>query len=1286
MKRTFAILLSAILLATAIVPLGLTASAANKAPTVIPAIRQWTGSSGSFAPNASTVLVNKNSSPAISKVSGFFEEMLGLKLTTSATADGNNEIVFTKDASLQSQVGKEGYTLTATTSKIEIKAPTDTGLLYGGITVVQSLTADGAFPCGSAVDYPEYEIRSGLIDVGRAWMPLDYVEEITRYMAYFKMNEIHVHINDDGKNYYSGFRLESDIKGLASKDGYYTKDEYRAYQKKMLEYGVTVITEIDTPFHASCYANAENPPPYLPDNYRCLDIRPEKFDETVAFVKKLLAEYMTGDDPVFVNKIVHIGTDEYPREYSEDMRRYTDTLIDYVNSLGYTPRFWGALGPNGFQGTTPISENAQMNFWDWRISGVEETLASDYDIINTLNEALYVVPTFGNYDRFNLKNLYNKWQVNYFNIDGTYQIDADDDRLLGACFGMWNDWHTEYIGITRFDIFDRLRGMVCLTAEKTWLGLATKNISADDFIARYEKLSLRAGDADPGRHSVPKEGLSVDFEGTLPEYVTLNGGKIENGAFVLDGTSYLSLTPDAIGFPNTLEFDIFLEEATTAPLFAGDGITISSNIDGKGNFGFKTEFYTFTYDYRLPTGVKTNIRLTSDINKATLIVNGRSYEPKRAVPYTSAELVLATLTAPLSEIGKGVKGYIDNIKVTPKVANENVALGAKATASSLEVNDGRFTADLAVDGDDSPASRLSFGRDSDEQWLLLDLGTSYSISEFEISFNEHVPSYEILVSEDGTTFTSVYKLTGGQNGGEATDKITLSSAVDAQYIKYVQLQRWDHPQWGKYSGGIKEFRAFSLGETNVSDSIVHGKEHFGAHKRSEYFADLTDGKVKDSISFVNEDWFGFYYHHSLTNEQNVNERNSNAPNGIGTIGFDLGGSYALSQVRVHTFLGNYAGISVPDSIALEISSDGETYTEVMRQDFEAVDANGANARAVDWVYFSFAAPESAKFVRLKFDLRDSATSVFINEIEVFGVEEKPEEPKGENVALGKDYEGGKASSAGGYTANLTDGVASDEEKYDANWFGLYYNKDATSDKINAPNGIGTIIVDLEEVVDGITGIKAHVWNHNASGISAAKSITAFISEDGTTYTELGKLNIPSGDAPDWAIINTDNVSARYVKLVIETQAVWTFLNEIEVIADPNYVPDDDTSEPETSDPEVSDPEVSEPETSEPESSEPEVSDPETSEPETSDPEVSDPEVSDPEVSDPETPDGKIADIDDDGDIDAADYVLVKRAVLKTYELSEKQKAVADVDKDDDVDATDYVLIKRIVLGTYKAKE
>ena len=327
MKRLLAGLLSGLLLGTVFTLPSVSAAGGNPAPTVLPAIREWQGGSGRFLADGNTVLVNLSSSPAVEKVQGYFREMLSLDV--EIVTAGESGVIFQKDDSLLDTVGEEGYTLDATETGIIIKAPTDTGLLYGGITVCQSLYADGYFPVGQAVDYPSYPIRSGMIDVGRAWIPLEYVEEISRYMVWFKMNEIHLHINDEGSNGYSAFRLESDVKGLTAKDGYYSKEDYRAYQKRMLEYGMTVVTEIDTPFHSRCYQNADNPPPHLPGNDRCLDISKP---ETLEFVKNLLAEYMTGDDPVFVGKVVHIGTDEYPREYAEDMRKYTDALIRYVDS------------------------------------------------------------------------------------------------------------------------------------------------------------------------------------------------------------------------------------------------------------------------------------------------------------------------------------------------------------------------------------------------------------------------------------------------------------------------------------------------------------------------------------------------------------------------------------------------------------------------------------------------------------------------------------------------------------------------------------------------------------------------------------------------------------------------------------------------------------------------------------------------------------------------------------------------------------------------------------------
>ena len=184
MKKKLALILSIILLTTAVMPMALNVSAANAAPNVLPAIREWTGGTGNFTPNASTVLVNASGvDKQIDMVAQFFQEMAGLDLAVK-TSGSSNAIVFTLDSSLKSKVGEEGYTINATSSKIDIKAPTKIGLLYGGISVVQSVYADGYFPCGTATDYPAYSKRTGMIDVARAYVPMEELNKITRYMSW----------------------------------------------------------------------------------------------------------------------------------------------------------------------------------------------------------------------------------------------------------------------------------------------------------------------------------------------------------------------------------------------------------------------------------------------------------------------------------------------------------------------------------------------------------------------------------------------------------------------------------------------------------------------------------------------------------------------------------------------------------------------------------------------------------------------------------------------------------------------------------------------------------------------------------------------------------------------------------------------------------------------------------------------------------------------------------------------------------------------------------------------
>ena len=61
----------------------------------------------------------------------------------------------------------------------------------------------------------------------------------------------------------------------------------------------------------------------------------------------------------------------------------------------------------------------------------------------------------------------------------------------------------------------------------------------------------------------------------------------------------------------------------------------------------------------------------------------------------------------------------------------------------------------------------------------------------------------------------------------------------------------------------------------------------------------------------------------------------------------------------------------------------------------------------------------------------------------------------------------------------------------------------------------------------------------------------------------------------------------------------------------------------------------------------------------------------------------LGDVNWNGQIEATDYLLLKRVVLGTFQLTDAQKSVSDVNRDGAINAMDYMLVKRHVLGTFK---
>ena len=161
------------------------------------------------------------------------------------------------------------------------------------------------------------------------------------------------------------------------------------------------------------------------------------------------------------------------------------------------------------------------------------------------------------------------------------------------------------------------------------------------------------------------------------------------------------------------------------------------------------------------------------------------------------------------------------------------------------------------------------------------------------------------------------------------------------------------------------------------------------------------------------------------------------------------------------------------------------------------------------------------------------------------------------VSKGKSYTvSGTGIGKDKYTAKLTDGTATEKLSYDDKWFGLYYQTSPDATGINAPDGVGTITIDLGEETANIATYKAHVVVNLGSGIGVPKAVEVSVSNDNKNFTNVGKLSAPAAETniAEWITLTTEKgVSARYVRFTfkfdLESKAVFVFLDELEVYTD-----------------------------------------------------------------------------------------------------------------------------------------
>nr|WP_196232679.1 discoidin domain-containing protein [Salinispora arenicola] len=180
-----------------------------------------------------------------------------------------------------------------------------------------------------------------------------------------------------------------------------------------------------------------------------------------------------------------------------------------------------------------------------------------------------------------------------------------------------------------------------------------------------------------------------------------------------------------------------------------------------------------------------------------------SPEPTHTTESATSQATLSTSPAPLKSPGPAAKSPATRpttaesprastaVAGRPNPAKRNLALGRAAGASSTESS--AFAAGNVVDGDRT--TRWSSAWGSDQEWLAVDLGSIWNLSEVRLTWEDaHAAKYRVELSNDGTNWSTVYSTSSGTGG---TVKIQVKSEA-ARYVRVVGLQRatmWGYSLW-----------------------------------------------------------------------------------------------------------------------------------------------------------------------------------------------------------------------------------------------------------------------------------------------------------------------------------------------------------------------------------------------------------------------------------------------------------------------------------------------------------
>lgn len=217
---------------------------------------------------------------------------------------------------------QEAYLLEVTNDSLILSALTETGLFRGLQTVRQLISSEkgNRFVAGCSItDWPAFQIRGFMQDVGRNFQSMKMLKEQIDVLAAYKLNVFHFHVTDD-----PGWRLESKLYPQLNAphtmsrwpNKYYTQKEFRELVEYCRERHITLIPEFDIPGHSTAFRKA-----FGFDSMSDQRVEPVLID---------LIDELCSLVPASEMPYIHLGTDEVWHSYEKPAPTLLPTLAERI--------------------------------------------------------------------------------------------------------------------------------------------------------------------------------------------------------------------------------------------------------------------------------------------------------------------------------------------------------------------------------------------------------------------------------------------------------------------------------------------------------------------------------------------------------------------------------------------------------------------------------------------------------------------------------------------------------------------------------------------------------------------------------------------------------------------------------------------------------------------------------------------------------------------------------------------------------------------------------------------